>query len=45
MQNQRNETLLSPIHPDDKWPESIDMDKLVKLHNMMLRMISSMANN
>jgi len=32
-------------HPDDKWPESIDMDKLVKLNNMMLKMISSMANN
>ena len=31
-------------HPDDKWPESIDMDKLVKLNNMMLKMISSMAN-
>ena len=31
-------------HPDDRWPESIDMDKLVKLNNMMLKMISSMAN-
>ena len=32
-------------HPDDKWPESIDMNKLVKLNNMMLKMISSMANS
>jgi len=31
-------------HPDDKWPESIDMDKLIKLNNMMLKMISKMAN-
>ena len=32
-------------HPDDKWPESIDMNKLIKLNNMMLKMISSMANS
>ena len=31
-------------HPDDIWPDSIDMNKLVKLNNAMLRMINIIAN-
>ena len=31
-------------HPDDRWPDAIDMPKLLKLNNMMINMIVGLAN-
>jgi hypothetical protein len=31
-------------HPDDTWPDSIDMEKLIKLNSFMTNMIINMAN-
>jgi hypothetical protein len=31
-------------HPDDCWPEAIDLPKTVKLNRMMLPMISALVN-
>ena len=31
-------------HPDDIWPDSIDMEKLIKLDSFMTNMIKDMAN-
>ena len=31
-------------HPDDRWPDAIDIPKLLKLNNMMINMIVSLAN-
>ena len=32
-------------HPEDRWPEAIDMAKLEKLNSFMLKMITDMANS
>ena len=31
-------------HPEDVWPDSIDMEKLIKLNSFMTNMIIDMAN-
>ena len=31
-------------HPEDRWPEAIDMAKLEKLNSFMMKMITDMAN-
>ena len=32
-------------HPEDRWPEAIDMAKLEKLNSFMMKMITNMANS
>ena len=32
-------------HPEDRWPEAIDMAKLEKLNSFMMKMITDMANS
>ena len=32
-------------HPEDRWPEAIDMAKLQKLNSFMMKMITDMANS
>ena len=32
-------------HPEDIWPDSIDMGKLIKLNSFMMKMIIDLANS